>query len=282
MRGRILGPVIAGAALLALLISGCREPAETLPGTLETHPPVAAHPTVPNTEPVETALPTETTEPVETTRPEAPWETEEAPTYPETEPTTLPRVEEEIFPVELEGGMLLIRSIFPFSGMNPDGGNQYSEDLAVLQMTNTSQEHLLYAEVSALLADGTSLTFRAEDVPPGKSVMAFSLENAALEGRENCEDIDGYAEFQADPAELLRPDLVEVSVRGSEITVKNISGKNLDHLDVYCHGLLDTSYYGGTTYHYTITGLKAGKTATIQATDCFLGLVEVVRIAHSD
>lgn len=227
---------------------------------------------VPQTDPLETTVPPQTqgTEPVQTGPEETPG------VYTEPEETDPPVYESAQFPVELEDGMVTVRSIFQFTGMNPDADDLYGEDIAGVQMTNTSDEYLRWAEVTAILADGTTLTFRAEDVPPGKTVIAFALEHEALADPGSCEEIYGYAEFTSgDP---LCTDLVRVSVDGTEVTVENVSGRDLTNLDVYCHGVLDDSYFGGTTYCYSVASLPAGKSTVIQAVDCILGMAEVVRV----
>ena len=70
-----------------------------------------------------------------------------------------------------------------------------------------------------MLEDGTILSFRAEDVAPGMTVMAFSLEHGSVEDPDRCVEVYGYAEFEeGDP---LRSDLVEIQVEGVEITVND-------------------------------------------------------------
>lgn len=267
------GIAVIAAIVILLVLGGPRSqgaPSGTTSGdTTGSAPAPSTGDTVPETTVPETSAPA-ASEPEET----QPRDTE--PLYEEPEETTEPVYETALFPVVLEDGMLTVQSIFQFSGMNPDVDDLYGEDIAGLQMTNTSQEYLLWAEAAAILEDGTTLTFRAEDVPPGKTVMAFCLEHEALDRIESCEMVYGYAEF--DPEDMMRTDLVRISVSGTEITVKNVSGRDLTNLNVYCHGVLDDSYFGGTTYRYTVESLPDGKSAVIHAVDCFLGMAEVVRV----
>ena len=62
--------------------------------------------------------------------------------------------------------------------------------------------------------------------------------------------------------------------------MKNVSGRDLTNLNVICHGLLDGSLFGGTTYHYNVSSLPAGTSAVVYAVDCYLGMTEVVRITQ--
>jgi hypothetical protein len=230
------------------------------------------------TEPVLPTEPVETVPPV-TTEPPATIQTQPAGTRPaETEPeqTVAPTEAPEIFPVLLEDGMLTVQSMFQFSGMNPDADLQFGENIAGLQLVNTSDRHLTVAELAAVLEDGTILSFRAEDVAPGMTVMAFSLEHGSVEDPDRCVEVYGYAEFEeGDP---LRSDLVEIQVEGVEITVKNVSGMDLTNLDIICHGLLDGSAFGGRAYTYRITSLASGGSTTVYAMDCILGMTQVTRV----
>ena len=230
------------------------------------------------TEPILPTEPVETVPPV-TTEPPAVIQTQPAGTRPaETEPeqTVAPTEAPEIFPVLLEDGMLTVQSIFQFSGMNPDADLQFGENIAGLQLVNTSDRHLTVAELAAVLEDGTILSFRAEDVAPGMTVMAFSLEHGSMGDWDRCVEVYGYAEFEeGDP---LRSDLVEIQVEGVEITVKNVSGMDLTNLDIICHGLLDGSAFGGSAYTYRITSLASGGSTTVHAMDCILGMTQVTRV----
>lgn len=292
MDKRYLFPLSCGviaAVLTAFLLWPDRErpptPQATRPGavTVQTVPSVPDQPPV--TGPAETTAPEETTLPAQT-RPTAPELTEPKvsdptrPIYTEPEFTEPPVYDTIPFPVELEGGKLTVRSIFTYSGMDPDADWAFGESIAGIQLTNTSDEYLRSAEVTAILADGAVLTFRAEDVPAGKTVMAFAQEHKLLADPDSCEDIYGEAEFIAgDP---LASELVELRTAGTEITLKNVSGRDLTNLNVTCHGLLDESLFGGTAYHYTIASLPAGGSTVIHAVDCLLGMAEVVRVEMGD
>ena len=171
-----------GAAVLILAAALLPRTGQT-PDAL-TAPAVQTRPAeTQGTEPVLPTEPVETVPPV-TTEPPAIIQTQPAETRPaETEPeqTVAPTEAPEIFPVLLEDGMLTVQSMFQFSGMNPDADLQFGENIAGLQLVNTSDRHLTVAELAAVLEDGTILSFRAEDVAPGMTVMAFSLEHGSVE-----------------------------------------------------------------------------------------------------
>ena len=276
--------IVLGAAVLALILAAFLLPKGGHTPDAPTAPAVQTRPA--ETWGTESVLPTEPsrTEPVETeapvtTEPPAVIQTRPAETRPaETEPeqTTAPTEAPEIFPVLLEDGMLTVQSIFQYSGMNPDADLQFGENIAGLQLVNTSDRHLTEAELAAVLDDGTILSFRAEDVPPGMTVMAFSMEHGSMEDLNRCVEVYGYAEFEeGDP---LRSDLVKIQVEGIAITVTNVSGMDLTDLDIICHGLLDGSAFGGRSYTYQITSLDSGGSTTVYAMDCILGMTRVTRV----
>lgn len=271
--------VFAALGAAVLILAAALLPRTTRTPDAPTAPAVQTRPA--ETQGTEPVLPTEPveTEPPVTTEPPAIIQTQPAGTRPaETEPeqTVAPTEAPEIFPVLLEDGMLTVQSMFQFSGMNPDADLQFGENIAGLQLVNTSDRHLTVAELAAVLEDGTILSFRAEDVAPGMTVMAFSLEHDSVEDPDRCVEVYGYAEFEeGDP---LRSDLVEIQVEGVEITVRNVSGMDLTNLDIICHGLLDGSAFGGRAYTYRITSLASGGSTTVYAMDCILGMTQVTRV----
>lgn len=277
------GAVVAAAAILAaVLMRGPEEKPPTVSGPAGTRPPVTVQ-TAPTQPPKTTELPEpttpETTAPTVQTEPE---QTEEGtfPTEPEqTIPTAPPETIPELLPMELEDGRLTVRALFPYSGMNPDAALAFGEDIAGLQLTNTSEEHLSLAELTAVMEDGTELCFRVEDLPPGMSAMVFDPKQTALAGDLSCVDLYGFAEFEEDP---MQSELVAISVDGITITLKNVSGRDLTDLSVACHGLLDGSCFGGTTYIYDVASLPAGAVTVINAVDCILGEARVVRVEIGD
>ena len=274
--------ITLGAAVLALILAAVLLPRNGRTPDTPTAPAV-------QTRPAETQMPAQTvpaeheqTEPVETEpgqtgpavteEPTAPTETEHA----ETEPTAAPTEAPQIVPVLLEDGALTVQSIFQYSGVNPDAALEFGENIAGLQLVNTSDLHLTVAELAAVLDDGTVLTFLVEDVAPGMTVMAFSPDQGTLDDPDRCVEVYGYAEFE-DGAPL-GGDLVRIRVDGMAVTVTNVSGMDLADIDIICHGLLDGSSFGGKAYTYRITSLSAGASATIYATDCILGMAQVTRV----
>lgn len=182
-----------------------------------------------------------------------------------------------VFPMSLEEGSLEIGSLYPFSGINPDCGNQAGENIAALELTNLSETYLTEARITVQLADGTQIPFYAADLPAGACAMVFSVENQSISADAICTNVTSEAVF--DDTAALAADKLAVQTEGTLITLTNISGQDVSEIVVYCRNTLGEAYFGGVTYQYTINNLAANETATVDAVDCILGMAQVVRIA---
>ena len=196
---------------------------------------------------------------------------------------TLPQIaysQEDVldFPAKLEDTKLEIESLFSFSGINPDSGNQECDDLATIMLKNTSEAYLEQAVIRATLLDGTECTFVVTDLPAGKSTMAFATGNESLAQEVSCVALSCEASF----TELEPWDQLSVSTVGTTVTLQNNSGEDITNIDVYCRDVFGESYFGGITYKHTISSLPANQSATVDVTDSLLGMVEVVRIAINE
>lgn len=211
-----------------------------------------------DTEPsqTETRFPTESVAPVETT--------EAAPTISTVE-----------FPLLLDDGRLEINSLFQFSGINPDCGNQEGTDIASIVVKNVSGVYLTEARISLTLLDGTQLNFVVTELPAGGSAMAFSSENNILAADAAC--ISAACEASFDPAAVTVSDQVTATVDGTQITLTNTSGQDISQIVLYCRSPLGEEYFGGIAYSYIISDLPAGESTAVDAVDCILGMAEVVR-----
>lgn len=180
------------------------------------------------------------------------------------------------FPVMTDDGKLELDSLFQFSGFNPDCGNAEGKEIAGLRIANTASAHLKRAELTLTLRSGKTVRFVVEDIPAGRSAMAFEAGNASMNMDDVCVDIRCDAEFSDE--DTLMSDRLAVSAEGTQIHLANLSGEDLNHLIVYCHCVLNEDYFGGLTYKYPIDSLPAGAELTIDAWECYLGQAEVVCI----
>lgn len=179
------------------------------------------------------------------------------------------------FPYELEGGKLVVNSLFQASIENPDCNNEIGENTASLEIVNQSEEYCEQAEISVKMQDGSQYAFKIFDVPAGKSVWAFETENQSLELDGACRKIECEAVFTEMPAEI---EGVEHDENDTVITICNQSEQNIDNLSVYYHCLFDEAYYGGKSYCKNIKSLPAGQAVQLQTDECYMGTAEVVKI----
>lgn len=199
----------------------------------------------------------------------------------ETEPTgtesaeTEPMAESLSFPYEVEG--LTVSSCFPSSVENPDFENRLAEDIATLEVTNTSDRFLERAELLVTLTDGRCIPFEITNLPAGMTAWAFAADNSVVATEPSLAGISCETSFL--PQGQLMEAQVKVTVNDLEITVENISSEKLTGLALGCHCLFDNVYFGGLTYSYPVGDLEPGGQAVISAVECYLGSPEVVWIS---
>lgn len=182
------------------------------------------------------------------------------------------------FPYSLAEEGVEVHALFSSDLMNPDGGNVMVEQLASLEVTNTSDRYLTSAAFTVTLTDGTVCHFRVNDLPAGGKTVAFSTENAAYDGSA-CAAITAETEF-ADGSQLME-ESVSFSVDGMTVTLTNLTQEDLGPLTVICHDTLDeTEFFGGSSYAYRTETVPAGASVTVEAADCIIGQPAVVRISR--
>lgn len=183
-----------------------------------------------------------------------------------------------VFPAMLDEGNIEVESLFQFSGVNPDAGNQDVTDVASIVVTNTSDKYLREATVTATLASGAEMSFVVCDMPAGTSAMAFSIHNDNLLETDVCVSLTATADFETLPVQ----NYADISVDGTTVTVTNTSSEELNEIDVYYRDVFGEKYFGGKTYIYTIEQLSAGESTAFTAEESLLGVIEVVRVAATN
>ncbi|MCI6019052.1 MAG: hypothetical protein MRZ59_09435 [Clostridiales bacterium] len=193
-------------------------------------------------------------------------------------------VEEEngmSFPCVMEDGRLEAKSIFQYSGNNPDCNDESGENIVSLEMVNQSDQFLVSAQFTAKLADGTEVQFEVTDVLAGQKVWAFAKDNTAYELENVCESLTCTSAQFEDSAPVMS-DKLSYTVNGTEVTLTNHSGETLTNIRVSCHCLFDDACFGGSVYVYPVESIAAGESVTVQAEDCYLGEAAVVRIEQDN
>lgn len=183
------------------------------------------------------------------------------------------------FPYELADGKLTVNSLFPSSIENPDFGNAYGDDIASIEILNSSEEFLYEASVTVHLADGTDIPFTITNLPAGQTVWAFATDNTSIAAEAVCTDIDCSTQFS--PEAPLMADQVSFEVQETEVTLHNLTSADLTDLSVGCHCQFDGVYFGGITYSYPVDTLSADGSIVCNAEDCYLDCAAVVSITSN-
>ena len=182
------------------------------------------------------------------------------------------------FPYLLDDDQLQVDSLFQYSGVNPDAQNEENEDIASIQLKNNSEQYLESAEISVELTDGTAFSFKVQDIPAGKSVMAFDTSNAAYDGKTGVAFIDADTSYSSEAG--LQEETVKITSDEGEIQLENISRELLGNIKVKYHCVLDALYFGGCSIESDIAGLEAGENTVLDTSESILGDAEVVSITY--
>lgn len=182
------------------------------------------------------------------------------------------------FPYLLDDDKIQIDSLFQYSGINMDAQNEECEDVASLQLKNNSDQYLEKAEISVELTDGTVFSFEVEDIPAGKSVMAFDTANTAYDGKTGVALIDATTTYSSDAG--LKETDVKITSDDNGVQLENISGDVLANLKIKYHCVMDDMYFGGISSETEVAELVAGETTTVDTSESILGDAEVVSITY--
>lgn len=190
--------------------------------------------------------------------------------------TQEPTVSGVNYPMELEGGCLVLENMLEYEGMNPDCGLETGSSIASVILQNVSDKYLSEATLTMELSDGNAVAFYISDLPAGKSAVAFATDNTQLKQGVVCTDV--YCEAAWKPMAETESDVVSVSVDGITMTIKNNTAREIPALTIYYRDIFDEPYFGGKSYQCNVNNLPANGTAAVEALDSILGLIEVVRV----
>lgn len=180
------------------------------------------------------------------------------------------------FPYELEGGKLMVESLFSSTIENPDNNLEYGEDMATLEITNQSGEYLEEATITVALEDGSMIDFTITNIPDGKKVWVFAKENQVLANDAVCLEIQCTGTYTKDKEAF--DDQVEVQVDETDVSLTNLTDQDLNGLTVIYHCVFEDVYFGGISYHAEIADIPTNGSYIFSADECMLGTAEVVDI----
>lgn len=182
------------------------------------------------------------------------------------------------FPYLLEEEQIQVDSLFQYSGINPDAENAECEDVAAIQMKNNSEQYLESAKVSIELTDGTAYSFVVQDIPAGKSVIAFESGNTSYDGKTGVAFIEAKTAYSSE--EGVKEDEVKVTSDDNGVQISNISGDTIGTMKVKYHCVMDDMYFGGISSETEVDGLAAGESTAVDTSESILGDADVVSITY--
>lgn len=182
-------------------------------------------------------------------------------------------VEGLTFPLKLDKDRLELGSVFEYSGINPDCGNEFSDSVGALEIVNISGQYLEYAKITVELADGGKLEFLIQDIPADTTVLAFELQNQGY-----TDEIVTGVVTETDYGEGEIQEAIVSSVSATEITLQNISQQDKTNIAVKYHCVFDDIYFGGKSWELTLDALQAGESTVLSAKECYMGDAVVSKI----
>ncbi|MGN0477914.1 MAG: hypothetical protein ACI4GO_00620 [Hominenteromicrobium sp.] len=186
------------------------------------------------------------------------------------------------FPYILEEQNIEICSLLEASIANPDAGGETAENIAGLELKNTTGMFISFASFEAALSDGITFRFEIHDLPADGTMTAFDINNSVYDRSVPCDSVTCTGLQTVSDDRLLMDDSISVSAEGTAVTLTNTTDTDLGPLTVICLCSLNGSYFGGTSYSYPVDAVPAGESVTLQAAECYLGSAVVVRIVPED
>lgn len=161
-----------------------------------------------------------------------------------------------------------------------DGTDEYVQNVAILLVTNISQEYLEYA-VATFDINGEVAAFVATGLAPGESAWVLEKNRLQVEKDAVFTHVDDIASFTKyiSPAETG----VQVALGEGQLSVKNNTGKDLNNVYVYYKQVhTDGNFLGGITYRVPMGSLQSGEEASSVAMHCNVTNCRVVSITYSE
>ncbi len=183
---------------------------------------------------------------------------------------------DDILPEIEDTDSLTLSSVYTSSILNPDCGGEYAEEIASLEVTNSSDQYLLSAELTAVMSDGTEVIFSISDLPAGDTAEIFDTGNQTLAEDVTCTSLVCTSEEYLDE-DVLMSDTIEVRADGSDAVIANTGGSDLTELTVVYHCDMAGQYFGGASYTIKIDYLAAGESYTL-SDSTLMGEAAVVRV----
>ena len=165
-------------------------------------------------------------------------------------------------PYKVSSTGMQISKIKSYSGKFVENGSDKKvSNILALEVKNTSKKDLQYGQIKLQINNKKTATFDLTNLPAGKTVTVIEST-----GSISYNSGDSYKYEEATYASVdklpMNENKVKVSTNGSDITVENISNKDLGTVYVYYKNTKDNSYLGGITYRAKFENVEKGKNYT--------------------
>lgn len=187
------------------------------------------------------------------------------------------KAEAPAFPRLLENGALEVTSLFSYSGINPDCGDEMGENIGSLEVANRSGRYLNEASLTVRLTGGGTLHFTVHDLPAGAVIWVFDRDNTSMSETDGCKELTCDAVFSDESA---LPEGMNAATDGCTVTLLNGSGSARKGYTAVCHMAVGETLFGGVSFSYPLDDIPAGGSVQFQANECYLGEVSVARVSR--
>lgn len=163
-------------------------------------------------------------------------------------------------PIYLGNGLKLTALSEVTGNFPEDGSDEFVASMLSATFLNEGDKAIQYASVKVTVGEET-FSFVFSTLPAGKSVRVFEADKKECVGSEDMvsAEIDSIVYFQEEPS-IYDSDL-EITISDGVISVKNISGRDMDkEISVFYKTTSGDTYIGGITYRLRVpAGLAAGE-----------------------
>lgn len=181
-------------------------------------------------------------------------------------------------PYNVSSTGMQISKIKSYSGKFVENGSDKEvSNILALEVKNTSKKDLQYGQIKLKINNKKTATFDLTNLPASKTVTVIEST-----GSISYNSGDSYKYEEATYASVDKLPMsnkkVKVFTQGSEITVENISNKDLGTVYVYYKNTKDNSYLGGITYRAKFENVEKGKSYTGNTSHFSEGNSEIVMV----
>lgn len=163
-------------------------------------------------------------------------------------------------PIDLGSGLILTKLSEVTGNFPEDGKDEFVESMLSATFFNEGEQTIQYASVRVTIGEEI-FTFTLTTLPAGKSVRVFEADKKELAEASGTISaaLESFAYFQEEPS--VHEDELEITVSDGAISVKNISGKDINkEISVFYKTVSGDTFIGGITYRLRVpAGLAAGE-----------------------